>query len=61
MLLTLSCLLAPALFALARQRAEIIRLRVERRLSHVPHGSWAAFRDPPPPDTTRAGARHRRA
>ena len=43
-MLILACLLAPLLiFVLARQRAQIIRLRVERRLPPLARGSWSAF------------------
>ncbi len=38
MLVTLCGLLAPALFALARQRAGLIRLRVERDMDRVSQG-----------------------
>lgn len=61
MLLILSCLLALALLALLRQRAEIIRLRLARRLAHVPPGSWEAFRLPRPAGPALANGRWHRA
>ena len=49
MLLLLSFLVTlTLLFAFARQRAEIIRLRLERRLAYVAPGSWEPFRRLPP-------------
>jgi hypothetical protein len=35
------------LLAVARQRAEIARLRAERRLARITRGSWEAFHRPP--------------
>lgn len=45
---TLALLLALSLALALRQRGEIIRLRVERRLAPRSRGSWAAFHDLPP-------------
>lgn len=47
---TLAVLLALSLALALRQRAELIRLRIERRLASRSPGSWAAFHDRPQGD-----------